>query len=122
MQVFRGCGRLWGMAKFYDLEGQEVSYETWGEIFSGTDRFLAGERIAEKRMRVSTVWIGLAWGWEAEGEKPLIFETMAFADDEDSWDDLGCWRWASREEALKGHAEIVDGIRSGTVALADVDE
>lgn len=110
------------MMKFYDLEGQEISYEKWGDIFAGKDRFLAGERIAEKRVRVSTVWIGLPWGWEDEGENPLIFETMVFAEDEDSWDDLGCWRWASREEALKGHAKIVDGIRSGTVALADVDE
>lgn len=107
-----------GMATFYDLDGQEVSYEKWEEIFSGKDRFLAGDRIRSKRLRVSTVWLGISWRLEVEeGGRPLIFETMAFADDEDSWEDLGCWRWASREEALKGHAEIVDAIRSGELVL-----
>lgn len=110
------------MAEFYDLDGAEVSYEKWAEIFAGTDRFLMGTRIPEHGVKVSTVWIGLAWALESEnGGRPLIFETMAFRDvetgDDGDWDDLGCWRWATREDALKGHAEIVDGITSGRIVL-----
>ena len=35
------------------------------------------------------------------------FETMLF-DDKESLNDLGCWRRNSKEEALKGHKEIVE--------------
>lgn len=110
------------MAEFYDLDGEKVSYEKWAEIFAGTDRFLAGTRISELGVKVSTVWIGLAWMLEVEeGGRPLIFETMAFRDvdtgDDSDWDDLGVWRWATRQEAMKGHADIVDGITSGRIVL-----
>jgi hypothetical protein len=106
------------MAEFYDLEGQEVSYEKWVEIFESKDRFLEGTLIPEYGVRVSTVWIGISWMLEVEeGGRPLIFETMVFGDKEDDWDDLGCWRWASREEALVGHDKIVDDIRSGRLVL-----
>jgi hypothetical protein len=111
------------MAEFYDLDGEAVSYEKWAEIFAGNDRFLVGDRIPERGVKVSTVWIGLAWALEIEdGERPLIFETMAFEDRDDAWDDLGCWRWASREEALNGHAKIVDDIRSGALVLDQLND
>ena len=114
------------MPEFFGLDGEVISYEKWSEIFAGRDRFLAGERIVEKRVRVSTVWIGTAWLLEdLEGQRPLIFETMVFEDADDAWDDLGCWRWASREEALNGHAKIVDDIRNGALVLeplSDLDD
>lgn len=106
------------MTDFYDLDGNLVSYETWARIFAGDDRFLMGTRIPEKGVKVSTVWIGLAWMLEVEeGGKPLIFETMVFGDDEGAWDDLASWRWASKEEAMTGHQKIVDDIRSGVLVL-----
>lgn len=108
------------MAEFYDLEGTEVSYEKWAEIFAGDDRFLMGTRIDDLGVRVSTVWVGIAWMLEVEeGERPLIFETMAFreVEGETDWDGVGSWRWATREDALRGHAEIVDGITSGRIPL-----
>jgi hypothetical protein len=106
------------MTEFYDLEGNLVSYETWARIFAGENRFLVGTRIPEKGVKVSTVWIGIAWMLEVEeGGLPLIFETMVFGDGDDDFDDLASWRWPSREEALKGHENVVDGIRSGDIAL-----
>lgn len=106
------------MADFYDLEGNLVSYETWARIFAGDDRFLVGTRIPEKGVKVSTVWIGIAWMLEVEeGGRPLIYETMVFGDSDDDWDDLGSWRWATAEEAKIGHAKIVDDIRSGALVL-----
>lgn len=110
------------MAEFYDLEGQEVSYETWGEIFKSPDRFIARDEIAEVGLEVSTVWIGVAWMLEIEeGSAPLIFETMAFELGDESYSDLGCWRWATREAALNGHQKIVDDILSGELVLTPLD-
>lgn len=106
------------MKEFYDLEGNLVSYETWARIFAGEDRFLLGTQIPEKGLKVSTVWIGLAWMLEVEeGGRPLIFETMVFEDGDNDFDDLGSWRWTSRQEALTGHQKIVDELRSGALVL-----
>lgn len=112
------------MDEFFDLEGRKISYETWAKIFSDDARFLAGTRIPEKGVRVSTVWIGIPWAMEAkEGCKPLIFETMVFEDEDGSWDDLKVYRWGSREEALEGHTQVVDNIRSGNLVLTpEADE
>lgn len=35
------------------------------------------------------------------------FETMLF-DNKEDMNDLGCWKWDSKEEALKGHIEIAE--------------
>lgn len=106
------------MADFYDLDGNKVSYEMWGKIFGSEDKNIAKTDIEDKGVWVSTVWIGLAWALDVEeGGSPLIYETMAFSLEDNDWDDLGCWRWSSKEEAARGHAEVVDGIRSGAIVL-----
>jgi len=110
------------MAEFYDLEGQEVSYEKWSEIFKSRDRFLARDVVPGSGLEVSTVWIGLEWLLEVdEGKAPLIFETMVFEFDDETYHDLGCWRWATREAALNGHRKIVDDIRSGELVFSPSD-
>lgn len=106
------------MEDFYDLDGNKVSYETWEKIFDSKDRHIAKTDIEDKGVWVSTVWTGLAWALDIEEVGgPLIFETMAFSLEDNDWDDLGCWRWSSKEEAARGHAEVVDGIRSGAIVL-----
>ena len=111
------------MAEYWGLDGQEISYEEWAEIFHSQERFLAREYLDKTPLgigvEVSSVWIGLSWLLEdLEGEKPLIFETMVFPLDRGSrWSELGCWRWDSREAALEGHRTIVDGIMSGELEL-----
>ena len=99
----------------YDLEGVQVSEERWSEIFHSEDRRVARDLITAVDSagetfpaEISTVWIGISWGME---EKPLIYETMVFA--EGSWMDLGCWRWATRAEAHAGHQRLVSEIVSG---------
>lgn len=111
------------MAKYWDLEGQEISCEEWGEIFHSKERFLARDALDKTPwgfgVEVSSIWIGMSWLLEdLEGEKPLIFETMIFPLDRESrWSELGCWRWESREAAVEGHRKIVDGIMSGELEL-----
>jgi hypothetical protein len=110
------------MAEFYDLEGREVSYETWAELFRSQERYVAREEVAERGVEVSTVWTGLPWMLEeADEESPLIFETMVFEIEDETFHDLGCWRWATREAAKNGHQKIVDDIRSGELVLTPVD-
>jgi hypothetical protein len=105
------------MANYWDMDGNEIQVDEWSRLFEDENRFVATTEIAEKAVGVSTVWIGLSWMLEVdEGRKPLIYETMAFADD--SYDDLGCWRWESREDALAGHKRIVRGILDGSVDLS----
>jgi hypothetical protein len=108
-----------GMADMYGLDGQEISYEEWSKIFRSEDRFIAREYLTNLGLEVSTVWIGLSWELE---KIPLIFETMVFPLERDHrWQDLGCWRWETRKDALEGHQSIVDGIIAGTVELAPIE-
>lgn len=104
------------MAKYWDMDGNEIELQEWSRLFASEERKIASNRIPERAMTVSTVWLGLSWLAEDErGAKPLIFETMAFA--EDSYDDLGCWRWQSREDAVAGHERIVGAILGGSMDL-----
>jgi hypothetical protein len=101
---------------YYGLNGQPISDEEWSEVFRSRERFLGRDLISVAEgweVELSTVWIGISWGAE---EKPLIFETMAF--EKGSFDDIGCWRWATREEAVAGHQRLVSEIVSGELQLA----
>ena len=106
------------MDGYFDFDGREVSLEEWYVLWveSGNIAETTLDRTQGKSgfaIQVSTIWTGRSWGLE---DPPLIYETMAFADD--SYDDLGCWRWESREDALAGHQEIVRGILDGSVDLS----
>lgn len=57
---------------------------------------------------VSTVWLGIDlgyWGWGP----PIIFETMIFGGEHDSW----CERYATKEAALAGHERVVAALKNG---------
>lgn len=111
------------MADYFDYEGQPISHERWIELFRG-DRVVGRTRLDKSHFRggvpleVSTVWLGMVFVSE---DPPKIFETMVFLVQPDSWDDLGCWRWATWDEALAGHREICRGIEDGTLELHDPD-
>lgn len=99
----------------YDMDGVQVSEERWSEIFHSEDRIVARndleavDRAGVKfPVNISTVWIGISWLTE---EPPKIYETMVF--EQGQWNDLGCWRWATREEAIAGHQRLVSEIVSG---------
>jgi hypothetical protein len=94
------------MPMFFDYDGNAVDEKTWGTLIHSDQKVLARNVLDDKKMIISTVWIGLSWEDE---QPPLIYETMAFP--EDSYEDMGCWRWATRAEALEGHKRLVKEIK-----------
>lgn len=98
------------MTSHYDYDGNPMSFEEWAVTFEDTAaRIVAKTTISGKF--VSTVWLGLDHRFSGDGP-PLIFETMIFpADDNDEIDDFGeeyCERYATKEEAVRGHWRAVE--------------
>lgn len=66
---------------------------------------------------VSTVFLAINHGTD---EKPLLFETMIFNAAHQSlgeWESLGEWRYATWDEAIKGHESICDLVRRGELPV-----
>jgi hypothetical protein len=74
-------------------------------------------RIVEKTwlgdgvIEVSTVFLPIDYGLPGD-DRPIVFETMVFKDD-DAWenDDIGTRRYSTWEEAEEGHWQTVEAIR-----------
>ena len=102
------------IAGWYDKEGNLLSdsgaaFEMRYDRVSGKISDYA--RIGEDRVgdvRVSTVWLGLNHAFE-RNSKLLIFESMTFGGDTDG----ECVRYATEQEAIDGHRNIVENLRAG---------
>ncbi len=88
-----------------DEQGEPVSEEdtlTWARWFTAHD----AERMVAKTERgpvlVSTVFLGIDYGLPLGGA-PLLYETMVFGGVMDGQQ----WRWATREQAERGHTAVV---------------
>lgn len=62
----------------------------------------------EKEYFVSTIDLGIDHS-SFGACRPLYFETMIFK--KDSWNDLYCNRYETREEALKAHINLIESIQ-----------
>jgi hypothetical protein len=93
------------MSDYYILKDGEPAQVkdviTWGHWFQNADdqRRIAVDEIGD--VRISTVFLGLDHGWN--GGPPILFETMIFGGDHDGYQE----RYATRTEALEGHARAV---------------
>lgn len=95
------------LGDFYDKEGRPITMRQWG-ILHNCMKYL---RIAETTIGpywISTVWIGVNHG--IFGPPPLIFETMVFNRDSGE-SDLDCRRYSTLDQALDGHARMVEEVR-----------
>jgi hypothetical protein len=102
-----------GPGREYDKEGRPISFDEWGRLH----RVIEYCRVADDTLGpywVSTVWIGLNHCWDPD-LPPLIFESMVFKGD---WSDLNCARYSTLEQALEGHARMVEEVR----LFAELDE
>jgi hypothetical protein len=111
----------------YDREGKPIGLGDFAMLHEDPDYIRVGStHVAD--FWISTVWLGLDHNFLGEGP-PLIFETMIFdrSDDrmlqereytmldgtvvryvlDDGWADLHCQRYATEDEAVKGHARTV---------------
>lgn len=61
-----------------------------------------------ENVRVSTVFLGYNAAYEFGADKPLFFETMVFGGDYDDY----MVRYETYQEAVNGHNEIVNKIKS----------
>lgn len=81
---------------------------TWAQWYKkGENRRLALTEF--EGARVSTVFLATDYNFTHEHTAPLLWETMVFASGLSLEED--CWRYASREEALKGHDAAVALVR-----------
>lgn len=96
---------------FYDIDGTSLKNNIWDASLLLADIDL--RRVAETRLlrsRISTVFLvidhGFSSRWddgELTGPPPILFETMVFG----GICNEECRRYATREEAVKGHKKMV---------------
>lgn len=89
---------------YFDIDGNEISMAEHSKLFeSPNDRFLLKTLIGATDVYVSTVWIGITHGEDADG-KPLIFETCVFGNNDNEVTE----RYSSLDDAVVGHYRNVD--------------
>lgn len=117
---------------WFDRQGNPMTFEDYLERMSPLteQQRMDYKRVAQTQVGpywISTVWLGLDHGFD--GKKRIIFETMVFdRPEDDNWvalnkvmdpsysefAEIECQRYSTEEEALAGHAEIVEKYRKET--------
>lgn len=92
---------------FYILDGRgnpvrEPDPARWEEWFTGSDNRVLKHDTVSRAVRVSTVFLGFDYNFSGKGP-PLLWETMIFG----GRHDRTCQRYASRKDALAGHARAL---------------
>ena len=82
-------------------EGDLLAWAQW--MGTGDNQVIKREQVGH--VRVSTVFLGLDHGWG--NADPLLWETMVFGGKLDGL----CERYASRADALAGHASVVAKVK-----------
>ena len=94
------------MSRYYDKQGKPLELMEWAQLFEDN----AYRRIAETTLPngtwVSTVWLGLDHNFSGVGS-PIMFETMVFPHKDATLDEQEQERYSTLEEALNGHARMV---------------
>lgn len=110
------------MARYYVLghDGAVVPIDDllmWAQWFETADRRVAYDVVGP--WRISTVFLSLDHNFDGAGP-PVLWETMVFGSGEGHWRDEWCHRYASRDEALLGHATTVALVRTEVEASEPV--
>lgn len=93
------------MDYIFNRQGVPIDIFEFGRLLQDEDYVVLGRTPAGGAV-VSTVWLGMDVGLSAiTGGEPIIFETMIYSDD--GWEDYQA-RYHTEEEALEGHAEVVE--------------
>jgi hypothetical protein len=111
---------------YFDRDGKPVPYDWFIQAKYGDKYLRQRDHSLSKRvgattigdLSVSTVWLGINHGFGPDDTVPIIFETMVFDHrDEPQWDQE-LTRYATEEEAMRGHLETLDRLRAGKPPFA----
>ena len=99
-----------GVPMHFDREGKPIGLGDWAMLIED-ESYKVVKRSFVGRFGISTVWLGLDHGFDGH---PELFEAMACEMLPDgNWtlrDDLGMWRYATEEEALEHHEQLLSEI------------
>ena len=103
-----GGGKVVSGKYILDKDGtpkEETDLLVWAKWFDTADRIVKKTMVGN--VRVSTVFLGLDHNFS--GGTPILWETMVFGGSMDEHMD----RYATRQAALDGHAEVVALVEKG---------
>ena len=93
------------MDDLYDKEGNQITQAEFTKLRYGTPEYkLIARTTLSDNTWISTVWLGMNHQY-GDGP-PLIFETMVFTSEE-NLDEQDIERYATLEEAKKGHEVMI---------------
>jgi hypothetical protein len=93
--------------RYFDRKGMEISSHSWNELFNDWNyRQVAKDTI--NGFYISTVWQGLDMA-SSRDPHPLYYDTTVFDPDGKVYGEMVLY--GSDEEALKGHAKIVEEMK-----------
>lgn len=96
--------------EWYGLDGLPISYEEANELIGDIKARTVGYdelEIDGEQVEVSTVFLVLDHSLTAEEHTPVLFETLVSGGPHD----MEVWRYATREDAVAGHAEVLAQLR-----------
>jgi hypothetical protein len=92
----------------YGWDGEPISLEEYVWLVS-QERHVGDTTVGP--YRISTVWLGINYGFSPSGP-PIIFETMVFDTRRKELVDEYLERYATLEQARRGHANTVGMVRA----------
>jgi len=103
--------KLDNLIKVYNRNGDKITYSEYAQLLVDDD-YKVVKQTEKNGYIISTVWLGIDHSFgrffgSEEKSKPIIFETMIF---KYSTCDLYQDRYATEEEAIKGHKWAVDNL------------
>lgn len=97
------------LTRWYEINPDKTTFALpEGEYPAFTSDRIVGNDTVDKA-RISTVFLGMDHDLLSEHEKPILFETMVFGGEYDSFQT----RYSTYDQALEGHNKIVNSLKDG---------
>lgn len=95
----------WGKPMHYDPDGEPITLARWRHLFETIDRCVGESELTVRgdEVIIATVWLGLNHNFLDPEGPPLIFETTVLGGPMDGT----VKRYATRDDALAGHREVL---------------
>jgi len=97
--------------RFFDIDGKPIKDVFGWMALMENPAYQQIQLFENDRLCISTVWLGLDLN---PGTRPRIFETMIHVDSKYN----STWRWHTLEEAIDGHAALVECYQQTSVIFS----